>query len=212
MYLLPRNGLYWVTGICLALGVYYAGYTVLSIPRGGSLTGYVTGYLATALIVVLMLLPVRKRQYHRSIGRLDGWMRSHVALGIVTAVLVGIHAGFAVVGTISVALTVVFVLTFVSGIAGMVLYEKIPGVVARMGNDTFRQDVLIDQRAHLEKEIASSPDNRSDEFRILTDRYERLKRQLAYQRLLRQWLWTHIPLSAALMTFLLVHIISELYY
>jgi len=35
---------------------------------------------------------------------------------------------------------------------------------------------------------------------------------LFYQHLLRQWLWSHIPLSAALMTLLAVHIVSELYY
>lgn len=262
MYILTRRWLYVIAVACILLGVYYTVYAIRSIPRGGSLTGYVTGYVGAGLLVTLVLLPIRKRQYQRPMGSLDTWMRSHVALGILTAVIVGMHAGFVVVGTISIALTAAFVLTVISGVVGIILYEKVPRVVARMGSDTFRQDALITQIEQVKEALGVLKSGQSGLFcekvdqaillerlpdrlipvrwllrrkhgkavrldisdlppedqllfqtaQTLLSRYRQLGRQLSYQRLLRRWLWAHIPLSAALMTFLLVHIISELYY
>ena len=111
---------------CVMLSTFYVMYAIRSIPRGGSLTGYVLGFIATGLIVTLMLLPIRKRQYQRPVGSLDVWMRLHVILGVITAFIVAMHAGFKVVGTINIALTVVFVLTLLSGMLGTFLYEWYP--------------------------------------------------------------------------------------
>jgi|GEM_PF-1751718 hypothetical protein len=248
---------------CVILSAFYIAYAMRSIPRGGSLTGYVLGVLATALLIGLMLLPIRKRQYQRPVGALDIWMRLHVILGVITGLIVFMHAGFKVVGTINIALTVVFVLALFSGMLGTFLYEWYPPIIARMGNDVFRQSVLKEQITALEEELAQVQTAQSEQMntlikkvfehkrvpetlnpirlwqwrrnkhhtfeqgldnfsseeqssfhgaRTLIDHHQNLGRQLFYQHLLRQWLWSHIPLSAALMTLLAVHIVSELYY
>lgn len=262
MYILTRRWLYALVLLGLPLTVFYIGYALWSVPRGGGLIGYVLGYLATGLIVFLMLLPIRKRQYQRPVGPLDLWMRSHVFLGVLATVLAGMHAGFIVMGTISIALTVIFVLTVISGVLGTVFYERFPRTIARMGNNAFRQEVLMEQMANIEKELEALQTGQSEQFvsetqqefalrrvpntlnptrwlrwrkdqrtasvsastfsegeqplfhaaQSLILRHQQLGHQFCYQRLLRHWLWTHIPLSAALMTFLLVHILSELYY
>ena len=265
MYIVTRGWLYSTVITCVVLAAFYGLYAVYSVPRGGSITGYVLGILGTLLIIVLMLLSVRKRQYQRPMGRLDTWMRIHVFLGIITCMIVGMHAGFMVAGTISVVLTVVFVLVIVSGFVGTALYEILPHTIVRMGNDTFHQGALLGSMAETEQEIEALRMEHSDRFRDgiarefarhhypasinpvvllrwlirhvrtrdggdgikgLTPseqiiyqkarqsmvRYRQLGRQLFYQRVTRQWLWTHIPLSAALMILLLVHIVSSLYY
>lgn len=262
MYILTRRWLYALAVCGLPLTVFYIGYALWSVPRGGGLIGYVLGYLATGLILFLMLLPIRKRQYQRPMGPLDLWMRSHVFLGVLATVLVGMHAGFIVMGTLSIALTVVFLLTVMSGILGTVFYECFPRSIARMGNNAFRQELIAEQMADIEKQMEAIQQGQSEQFaqrtrtefslrRVPTTlnparwlkwrknqrtegvsatelsegekplfqealalilRHQQLGRQFYYQQLLRRWLWTHIPLSAALMTFLLVHILSELYY
>ena len=262
MYILTRRWLFALAVLGLPLTVFYIGYALWSVPRGGGLIGYVLGYLATGLVVFLMLLPIRKRQYQRPVGPLDLWMRSHVFLGILATVLVGMHAGFIVMGTISIALTVVFVLTVISGVLGTVFYEWFPRTIARMGNNAFRQELIAEQMADIEKEMEAIQKGQSEQFAQKTQEefsrrrvpktlnpvqwlrwrknqhtasvsasefsegeqplfhaaqslilhHQQLGRQFCYQHLLRRWLWTHIPLSAALITFLLVHILSELYY
>lgn len=265
MYLVNRRWLYGTVIVLVFLAGGYSVYAVRSIPRGGSPTGYALGTAAAALVVVHMLLPWRKRQYQRAMGRLDVWMRAHVALGVICGVLAGMHAGFSVMGTVSIGLTVVFVLTLLSGFAGMALYERLPHTIARMGNRTVQEEGLLAQRAKTEEALERIRSGKSDRFlkavewnmahrapplslnpvqlmswtkrrvsaRNAADliealpeperlayqtaqpmivRHADLGRQLFYQRVLRQWLWTHVPLSAALCALLAVHIVSELYY
>lgn len=263
LHIVTRRWWFSMVITCVMLSAFYAAYALRSIPRGGSLTGYILGFIGTGLLIVLMLLPVRKRQFQRPVGSLDIWMRLHVILGVITALVVFMHAGFKVVGTLNIALTVVFVLTLISGMLGTFLYEWYPPIIARMGNEVFRQNVLQDQLAMLEEELENIQTDQPDQLkqsikkhfeqrqvpvtlhpvklwrwrktkpdtleqdaaahsaeeqtvlqtaRSLVDRHQNLGRQLLYQYWLRQWLWSHIPLSAALMTLLLVHIVTELYY
>jgi hypothetical protein len=157
----------------------------------------------------------------------------------------------------------VFVLTLLSGMLGTFLYEWYPPIIARMGNDVFRQNVLHEQITVLEEELdaiqvdqskqvnrliksifeqkrvpdslnplllwkwSKTKDNPFEQdhdllsseeqssfqtARTLIDRHQNLGHQLLYQHFLRQWLWSHIPLSVALVTLLVVHIVSGLYY
>jgi hypothetical protein len=266
MYIVTFRWMFGTVITCAMLLALYGVYAVYSIPRGGGFTGYALGIIGTLFIFVLMLLPIRKRQYQRPVGRLDVWMRMHVCLGIITGVIVGMHAGFRVGGTISIMLTVLFVLVLLSGIIGTVLYELLPHTIARMGNQMFRAESLLENRVEVERALDTLQTDRSAQFRdmvtreftrrryptsitplilfpwlirfagnnrdvetrvktlpeaeqiayqnarkLLTQHWQ-LDRQLFYQQVLKQWLWTHIPLSAAMITLLIVHIVSELYY
>jgi hypothetical protein len=260
MYILTRKWLYTLFIACSALGAYYVGYAALSVPRGGSLTGYILGFTGAGLLVFLMLLTARKKQYERAFGRLDVWMRAHTLIGILTALVVGMHAGFRVGGVLSGGLAIVFILTILSGIIGLFLYERFPGRIARMGGTTFRQTDIMDQMTALEKEIETAQSGHTDMFRVaaqrlfdtrrlplslnpvrlfswkrrqnkpsstpipeeerqnfkeveqLITRHQALVCQILYQRALSGWLRVHIPLSTALITLLIVHIIFQLYY
>ena len=265
MYIVNRRWFYSTIAVCAVLVALYVVYTIWDIPRGGGFKGYILGILGTVLIVVLMLLPARKRQYQRPVGPLDLWMRSHVCLGIIAALVVGMHAGFQMIGTISVGLSVVFILTLISGLSGTVLYETLPSTIARMGNNTFRNQALLDSKNEMEQELESLLADQTDRFQdvvtniwnrkkypasinpfhlvpwwirhrrvrkeeqdsrqlleseqaifltaeMLVTRYEQLDRQIFHQKVISQWLWLHVPLSAALMTLLVVHIVTTLYY
>ncbi|MBT5876722.1 MAG: hypothetical protein HOH43_25075 [Candidatus Latescibacteria bacterium] len=265
MYIVNRRWLYVTILFCAALIGFYAYYAAVSVPRGGGFIGYTLGIIGTLLVIILMLLPIRKRQYQRPVGSLDVWMRSHVSLGILTGLIVGMHAGFQMIGTISIVLSVVFILTMISGFAGTILYEVLPYSIARMGNNTFREESLLQSLAEMRQEIFDIQNEASSSFAaavqmtfsgrtypvslnpfhiigwwirrrralnlavdtdqldaveqasflaadVLMTRYQQLDRQMFCQRIIRQWLWSHIPLSAALMTLLLVHIVTELYY
>jgi len=265
MYIVNRRWLISTVAVSLLLVALYVLYAVYSIPRGGGFIGYTLGIIGTVLLVVLMLLPIRKRQYQRPVGSLDVWMRSHVCLGILTGIIVGMHAGFQMIGTISIALSIVFILALLSGFLGTVLYEVLPYSIARMGNNTFRQESLQQNLSEMSEQLEEIQEDASVPFQtvvvqslaarcyprsinpihlatwwvrrrkarkgipdtsqldaieqtsylapdVLITRYEQLDRQMFYQRVIGHWLWSHIPLSAALVTLLLVHIVTELYY
>ena len=265
MYIVNRRWLYSTIAVCVVLVLVYVDYTIWDLPRGGSFKGYLLGIVGALLVVILMLLPARKRQYQRPVGSLDLWMRSHVCLGIITALIVGMHAGFQMVGTISVGLSLVFILTLISGLIGTVLYEILPSTIARMGNNTFRKQAHLASKKEMGQELEELLKGQTVQFKdvvtniwtrkkypasfnpfhlvswwlrhrriqneeqdsgqlseseqvvyltaeMLLTRFEQLDRQIFYQKIVRQWLWLHIPLSAALMTLLLVHIITTLYY
>lgn len=56
--------------------------------------GYTLGTLGALIILVLLWLGVRKRQYLDAQGSLIGWLSAHVYLGLGLAVIVTLHSGF----------------------------------------------------------------------------------------------------------------------
>jgi len=77
--------------ICL---IAFAIYHPIGGRNGGTAVEYALGSIATALIVWLMWLGVRKRQYALESSRLSRRLSGHVYLGATLLLLVPLHAGF----------------------------------------------------------------------------------------------------------------------
>ena len=95
-------------------------------PNGGTWLGYTLGALGALMIVWLMWLGVRKRQYHSSTGTLAGWLSAHVYLGTSLLVIATLHSGFQFgwnVHTLSYALMVAVI---ASGFYGVYAYLRYP--------------------------------------------------------------------------------------
>lgn len=119
--------------------LHYSNYSSRTVAYGGSIEGLLYGAVGTALIGVLMYLGIRRRSYSSHTGTLQGWVSAHVYLGLLTLLVVPLHAGLRFgwdVHTLAFALLVVVVL---SGVAGVLLYRIIPsrltGLEARQQAD-----------------------------------------------------------------------------
>lgn len=88
--------------------------------------GLVYGVLGTAVILLLMALGIRKRSYASRLGTVQGWTSAHVYLGLLTLLIIPMHAGFKFRFDIHTLAFVLLVIVVLSGILGIFLYQIIP--------------------------------------------------------------------------------------
>jgi len=113
-------------GIVCLVSYYYYYRTHPMPPSGSTPIGLIYGWLGLVAILVLMFLGVRKRWHASHWGTLQGWTSGHVYLGLLTLLVIPLHAGFRFgwdVHTLAFALLAIVVL---SGIVGIWLYLTVP--------------------------------------------------------------------------------------
>ena len=110
----------------VALVASYLFYARETTPSGSTVGGLIYGTIGFVAILVLMLLGIRRRRYASRFGTLQGWVTAHIYLGLLTALVIPLHAGFRFgwdVHTLAYALLVIVV---ASGIVGVGLYRIVP--------------------------------------------------------------------------------------
>ncbi|NGZ94854.1 MAG: hypothetical protein CV089_01750 [Nitrospira sp. WS110] len=147
----------------LGLVLHYSYYRMKGVAYGGSVEGLLYGVVGTTLIAILMYLGIRRRSYSSHAGTLQGWLSAHVYLGLLTLVVIPLHAGFRFgwdVHTLAFALLVVVVL---SGVGGVLLYRVIPGRLTRF--EARQQPDKIDpQLARLLSDMRALVKDKSNEL------------------------------------------------
>jgi hypothetical protein len=73
-----------------------------------------------------MFLGIRKRSYASGTGTLQGWVSAHVYLGLLTLLIIPMHAGFRFGADIHTFAFVLLAVVVLSGILGVILYMSIP--------------------------------------------------------------------------------------
>ena len=100
----------------------YIAYDPMGPHNGGTWLGYTLGTIGAGLIVWLLLLGVRKRQYDKGAVKLQAWVSAHVYLGLSLLVVGTLHTGFQFgwnVHTLAYALRVIVILSGAFGIYSM---------------------------------------------------------------------------------------------
>jgi hypothetical protein len=100
-------------------------------PSGNTWQGYTLGGVATALIIWLTLLGVRRRRYGGA-NRVEAWVSAHVYLGIAVFFIALLHAAFQVGWNVHTATFVLMIIVIVSGILGTSFYLLVPRQLAAM--------------------------------------------------------------------------------
>ncbi|MEQ1844591.1 MAG: hypothetical protein ABL983_03305 [Nitrospira sp.] len=162
-FLTYRSGRWFWISFAAAVGLvlHYLNYQSRSVAYGGSLEGLLYGVVGTGLIAVLMYLGVRRRSYASSTGTVQGWVSAHVYLGLLTLLLIPLHAGFRFswdVHTLAFGLLVVVVL---SGVVGLYLYQNIPGRLTRY-EAGLQADKIDPERARLLSDMRALVKDKSD--------------------------------------------------
>jgi hypothetical protein len=109
------------------IGVLYAGwiYREKEFITAETGVGYWLGIAGTAMMVLLLLYPLRKRGRFRGLGRVPTWFQSHMIMGIVGPLLIVLHSNFRT-ESLNASVAMFFMLTIVaSGIIGRYLFSKI---------------------------------------------------------------------------------------
>src|ERR1700687_508385 len=97
---------------------------------GGSQVGLAYGILGSLLMIYAGLLAAhRKFPGWKWIGRRKVWLRGHIWLGLLSAVLILCHSGYRWGGTREKLLWATFLLTLVTGIFGLALQPLLPRLI-----------------------------------------------------------------------------------
>ena len=113
----------------VALLLSYAYYARTTIPSGGTVWGLVYGWIGLIAILVLMFLGIRKRWYFSHLGTLQGWTSAHVYLGLLTLLIIPLHAGFQFGWDVHTLAYVLLVVVVLSGIVGLFIYLTVPAIL-----------------------------------------------------------------------------------
>ncbi len=137
--------------LVLACVLAYLVYTPEIVSYGGTWLGYGLGTLGALLIVWLMWLGVRKRQYAKNSGNLRGWVSAHVYLGMALAFVATLHTGFQIGWNVHTLAYVLMILVILSGMWGLSLYVRMPQL---MSNTLNRKSpgAIVEEIESLDKE------------------------------------------------------------
>jgi hypothetical protein len=200
----------WLGGTALAAVVAVALYiwfrqSSATELTGGSIAGLWYGIIGALLMVYAGLLAAHRKLLRWSrIPSRSWWLKGHIWLGLLSAVFILCHSGFRWGGVLEQVLWWLFILTLVSGIAGLGLQQFLPRLLAaRIPQETpFEQiphvcrvlrrqaDDLVDSLcgprdpslAPLEKRERGDPRLAHEDQAKLRDFYERVVRPYLGER------------------------------
>jgi len=126
---------FWVGVGAVLTAVYVASALHGGFQHGGSPAGIAYGIFGTVAILVLLAFGVRKRWYRSTWGTLDGWLQSHIYLGLLSALVIFFHSGFRFQDRVAVAAFVTLGVVVASGFVGASLYTSVPRRLSEVESD-----------------------------------------------------------------------------
>jgi hypothetical protein len=123
----------WITALLAVLSLGLYGWLDWRTPgelTGGSSVGLWYGIVGTLLMLYAGLLAGhRKVPRWGWLGPRKAWLRGHIWLGLLSVVLILCHSGFSWGGPLELALWIVFALTILTGIYGLLLQQVLPRMI-----------------------------------------------------------------------------------
>jgi hypothetical protein len=126
-------------------------------PNGGTWLGYTLGTISALLIVWLLLLGIRKRNYVNSPGTLRGWLSAHIYLGTSLILLVLLHAGFQLPWNLHTFTFVLMLIVIISGFFGTYVYLRYPSLMTR-NRESATRAAMLDEIADIDKNALALAD------------------------------------------------------
>ncbi|HSG89983.1 MAG TPA: hypothetical protein VLA56_12280 [Pseudomonadales bacterium] len=143
---------FWITtALCLAAILVYAFTDLPEPPNGGTWLGYTLGTIGALLIVWLIWLGRRKRDYSSNLGSVQGWTSAHVYLGTGLIVIATLHTGFQFGWNLHTLAYVLMMIVILSGFFGVWVYVSYPLMLSdntggKSRGDLYREVAEIDKQ------------------------------------------------------------------
>jgi hypothetical protein len=133
---------FWIAGTLSLLAIAaYAWHDVPEPPNGGTWLGYTLGTIGALLIVWLLWLGRRKRDYASNLGTVQGWTSAHVYLGTALIVIATLHSGFQFGWNVHTLAYVLMMIVIVSGFYGVWVYLRYPVLLSENTGGKSRPEV-----------------------------------------------------------------------
>jgi hypothetical protein len=98
------------------------------------------------------------------IGTVQGWMRAHIWLTLLTVPLVLLHSGFRFGGPMTILLMALYSIVMVSGVYGLFLQHKIP----RIMKERLPVETIYEQIPHIRAQLALAAQKMCDVLKLAT--------------------------------------------
>ena len=144
---------FWITTALCLLSI--AVYLALDLPEphnGGTWLGYTLGTIGALLIVWLIWLGRRKRNYASNLGTVQGWTSAHVYLGTGLIVIATLHTGFQFGLNVHTLAYVLMMIVILSGFFGVWAYLRYPLALSNNTSGKSRAD-LYREVAEIDKQL-----------------------------------------------------------
>ena len=130
--------------LCVLAVVAYWWHSPPGGPNGGTWLGYTLGTVGALIIVWLTWLGRRKRNYASRLGTVRGWLSAHVYLGLSLVTIATLHTGFHFGWNVHSLSYVLMLLVIGSGIYGIVVYARYPGLITANRDQGTREGWLVE--------------------------------------------------------------------
>ena len=191
----------------------------------GGTFGKGLGVVALTLALVSMTYSIRRRGMEYRWGKLEMWLRVHTYTGLLALLFAFLHANWRFQPGAATAALYLLILTNISGFIGWIIYIYGPDFSARETGAVSSPEEVYSKMSKLQDKIdrvkekmskTDAPDDKlseqlsaaENELQLLD---HELKLSLRREMLMGIWLYVHIPLSAAFLTTVLVHVFVILY-
>lgn len=164
---------YLKTALSLA-GLALAAYLLQRSPtgnHGGTWLGYTLGTIAALLVLLLLWLGVRKRQYLGP-GTMQGWLSAHVYLGLALVIVATLHSGFQYGWNVHTLSYFLLLAVVGNGLYGLYAYIRFPRLMTEnLGEDNL--DSLLLKIADLDGLARTNAMQLPDEINDIVHRASR---------------------------------------
>lgn len=145
-FLTHARGLYFWLALVLVLvcTIVYAWHNASPVPNGGTMLGYSLGTLGSVMILWLLYLGRRKRNFSKGMGTVRGWVSAHVYLGCALLVVATLHTGFQFGLNIHTLAYLLMVLVIVSGLYGVWAYRSFPKLRNAMKKSATLDEIFVE--------------------------------------------------------------------
>ena len=152
---------FWVSLAFMILSIIiYAWHDPVQPPNGGTWYGYTLGTIGALMILWLLYLGKRKRNFANGWGTTKGWVSAHVYFGSSLLIVATLHTGFQFGWNIHTLAYVLMCIVIFSGFFGVYAYVVYPNARKRVKKSRTRDDIFdeiqeVDQK--LKKIVSDLP-------------------------------------------------------
>jgi len=137
-------------------------------PNGGTWLGYTLGTLGALMILWLLYLGRRKRDFISGSGTVRGWVSAHVYFGTALLVVATLHAGFQLGWNIHGLAYVLMCVVIFSGFFGVWAYRTYPGARNRLKRSQSLDEIFFTLE-EVDSRLRRSVEKMSEDIRTIVN-------------------------------------------